>query len=85
MHILHRILVHLPGDVPASERESRREYLERIRFYAEVETEEFYETAYDWRAAGPASMAPNGPALKRANIPKMFSLVLRMGECSFGS
>lgn len=54
MHILHRILVHLPGDVPASEGESRREYLERIRFYAEVETEEFYETAYDWRETATA-------------------------------
>ena len=40
MHILHRILVHLPGDVPASEGESRGEYLERIRSYAETETED---------------------------------------------
>lgn len=31
MHILHSILVHLPGDVPTNEGESREEYLERIR------------------------------------------------------
>lgn len=49
MHILHSILVHLPGDVPASEGESRREYLERIRSYPETETEDFYEIAFDWR------------------------------------
>ncbi len=46
MHILHKILVHLPSDVPAEEAQPRQEYLERIRNYAEVETEEFYETAY---------------------------------------
>lgn len=49
MHILHKILVHLPSDVPADEGDSRGEYLERIRSYAEEETDEFYETAYDWR------------------------------------
>ena len=41
MHILHSILVHLPGDVPADEGESREKYLERIRLYAEEETDEF--------------------------------------------
>ena len=54
MHILHRILVHLPGDVPASEGESRGEYLERIRSYAETETEDFHEIAYDWRETATA-------------------------------
>ena len=54
MHILHRILVHLPGDVPASEGESRREYLERIRSYAETETEDFYEIAFDWHETATA-------------------------------
>ena len=54
MHILHRILVHLPGDVPASEGESRGEYLDRIRFYAETETEDFHEIAFDWRETATA-------------------------------
>ncbi|MCI8649610.1 MAG: hypothetical protein HFG20_05790 [Anaerotruncus sp.] len=54
MHILHSILVHLPGDVPASEGESRGEYLERIRSYAETETEDFYEIAFDWRETATA-------------------------------
>lgn len=54
MHILHSILVHLPGDVPASEGESRGEYMERIRSYAEVETEDFHEIAYDWRETATA-------------------------------
>ena len=54
MHILHSILVHLPGDVPASEGESCGEYLERIRSYAETETEDFHEIAYDWRETATA-------------------------------
>lgn len=54
MHILHRILVHLPGDVPAREGESRGEYLDRIRSYAETETEDFYEIAFDWRETATA-------------------------------
>lgn len=54
MHILHSILVHLPGDVPADEGEAREKYLERIRSYAVDETEEFCETAYDWRETATA-------------------------------
>ena len=41
MHILHSILVHLPENILAYEGEPREEYLERIRSYAEVETEDF--------------------------------------------
>ena len=70
MHILHRILVHLPGDVPASEGESRREYLEKPRNFMKPPM------------TGGKLLPLEGGA---ANIPKMFSLVLRMGECSFGS
>ena len=54
MHILHSILVHLPGDVPADEGESHEEYLERIRLYAEEETDKFYGAAYDWRETATA-------------------------------
>lgn len=54
MHILHKILVHLPSDVPLEKGQSREDYLERIRRYAEEETDEFYEIAYDWRETSSA-------------------------------
>ena len=54
MHILHSILVHLPENILAYEGEPREEYLERIRSYAEVETEDFYKIAYDWRETATA-------------------------------
>lgn len=49
MHILHKILVHLPSDAPAKEGLPRQDYLDCIRSYAEAKTDEFYEIAYDWR------------------------------------
>ena len=73
MHILHSILVHLSGDVPAGEGESREEYLKRIRLYAGEETDEFYGAAYDKRKTATAGGGP-------ANTRKMSSLVPRMGR-----
>ena len=73
MHILHSILVHLSGDVPADEGESREEYLKRIRLYAGEETDEFYGAAYDRRKTATAGGGP-------ANTRKMSSLVPRMGR-----
>ncbi len=49
MHILHKILVHLPSDVPLVEEQSREDYLKRIRRYAEEETDEFFGTVFDGR------------------------------------
>lgn len=84
MHILHSILVHLPGDVPADEGESREKYLERIRSYAEEETDEFYEVAYDWRetatAGGWADEYPENVLLGSEDGKKLIRELKRVQE-----
>ena len=84
MHILHSILVHLPGDVPANEGESRKEYLERIRSYAEEETDEFHESAYDWRetatAGGWADEYPENVLLGSEDGKKLIRELKRVQE-----
>ena len=88
MHILHRILVHLPGDVPASEGESRGEYLDRIRFYAETETEDFHEIAFDWRETATAGSwsdeHPENVLLGSENREKLLRELKRSGKPGAG-
>lgn len=49
MHILHRILVPLTRNNGLDKIVNRKELIDRIRAYAESETNEFYPSVYDWR------------------------------------
>lgn len=50
MHYLHRILVHIPSVTNSStETMCRTELLDNIRSYADHETEDYYQFAFDWR------------------------------------
>lgn len=50
MHYLHRILVYIPDVTDKSiETMKKNETLQKIRSYADLETEDFYQQAFDWR------------------------------------
>ena len=48
MHVLHRILVHIPDACNVSGME-REEIIDSVRSQAESRTEEFADIVYDWR------------------------------------
>lgn len=50
MHYLHRILVYIPDVTDINTKTTdRNEFMEKIRYYAEQQTEPYYLQAFDWR------------------------------------
>lgn len=49
MHYLHKILVYIPDVDSDMEALGREEQIDKIRSYAETETERFADDVFDWR------------------------------------
>ena len=75
MHAVHKILVNIDDCIGFDEIISRRRRIERIRDYAEKETESFYITAFDWRETQTAgrwsSMYPENVLLGKEDGKKL--------------
>lgn len=60
MHYLHKILVHIPEVTNQAESADNKDTLvQKIRNYAENETESFYQKAFDWRETDSAGRWSN--------------------------
>lgn len=59
MHALHKILVYIPEAVSDPKNYTRQELINEVRLYAEMNTDDFYLTVFDYRTTETAGRWKN--------------------------
>ncbi|MFR2725141.1 hypothetical protein [Sellimonas intestinalis] len=49
MHLLHKLLVYIPDVISAPERYTRKDLINEIRLYADINTEDFFPMVFRYR------------------------------------